>query len=236
MSNFRRLAALIVLAGVPLMPPVARAQNQLSTVLSQMDTAAAKFRSAQADVRYDIYTRVVRDHSIQTGSLYVEREGASYRMAAIVYNVGPNGQQIKPATNVVQFDGNVLRSYVPGDNQVNVFKAGASQSKYQTFLTLGFGGSGKDLQSAWNITDKGPAIINGVKTEQLDLVSKDPSVQSMFTHVTIWIDPVRGVSMRQVFYAPGGDSRTADYSNIRLNGKVDTKPYDIPKSASVINH
>jgi hypothetical protein len=58
----------------------------------------------------------------------------------------------------------------------------------------------------------------------------------MFTHITIWIDPARGVSLKQIFYAPNGDNRTATYSNIRLNGSVNRKPYNIAKSAQVIAH
>jgi outer membrane lipoprotein-sorting protein len=58
----------------------------------------------------------------------------------------------------------------------------------------------------------------------------------MFTHITIWIDPTRGVSLKQVFYAPNKDNRTATYSNIRLNSRINEKPYNIPKGASVITH
>jgi outer membrane lipoprotein-sorting protein len=76
-----------------------------------------------------------------------------------------------------------------------------------------------------------------VPTEKLDLVSKDASVKSTFTHVTIWIDPKRGVSLKQIFYAPNGDNRTTTYSNIRLNGRIDDKPYKIPaKGVNVVNH
>ena len=67
-------------------------------------------------------------------------------------------------------------------------------------------------------------------------MSKDPSVRDTFSHITIWIDPVRDVSLKQIFYAPNGDTRTADYSSLRLNGKINTKPYDIPKNATVVNH
>jgi len=230
------LAAALALAALSPRVFAQSASPQLAAVLSQMDAASAKFSNAQADVHYDIYTRVVRDHSIQTGSLYVQRKGTAYSMGVVVYNLGADGKQIKPAANIAQFDGNYFRSYVPGDNQVNVFKAGASQAKYQTFLTLGFGGSGKDLANAWNISLQGTEMIGGVITDKLDLVSKDPSIQSMFTHVTVWIDPKRGISLRQIFYAPNGDTRTADYSNVKLNEHVDTKPYEIPKGASVFNH
>jgi outer membrane lipoprotein-sorting protein len=157
-------------------------------------------------------------------------------MGAIFFDVGPDGKPASSPAKIINFDGATLRIFSPGVNQVDLFKAGANQARYDSFLTLGFGGSGKDLAAAWNITDQGPETIDGVKTEKLDLVSKDPSVKNLFTHITIWIDPARGVSLKQIFFAPNGDNRTATYSNIRLNSHIDQKPYNIPKGANVIPH
>jgi len=231
--NLRQLslAAALVLA-----PLAAVAQSQLASVLSQMDDASARFKNAQADVRYDTYTRVVNDHDIETGSIYVERAGSHENMGAVFYNVGPDNKPASTPARIVDFDGATLRIFTVGTNQVDLFKAGANQAKYDSFLTLGFGGSGKDLARTWDITDQGPDTINGIKTEKLDLVSKDAGVKNMFTHITIWIDPARGVSLKQVFYAPNGDNRTATYTNIRLNGSINRKPYNIPKNATVVPH
>ena len=231
--NLRQLSLAIALALTPL---AAAAQSQLNSVLSQMDAASARFKNAQADVRYDNYTRVVNDHDIETGSIYIERISSGEQMGAVFYNVGADNKPASTPARIVNFDGTALRIFTVGTNQVDVFKAGANQAKYDSFLTLGFGGSGKDLQRAWNITDQGPDTIDRVKTEKLDLVSKDDSVKNTFTHVTIWIDPTRGVSLKQIFYAPNGDNRTATYSNIRLNSGVNRKPYNIPKNATVVPH
>jgi outer membrane lipoprotein-sorting protein len=38
--------------------------------------------------------------------------------------------------------------------------------------------------------------------------------------VTIWVDPARGVSLKQIFYEPSGDNRTATYQNIRYNQPI----------------
>lgn len=232
--KFRHLS--LVAAALIIAPVVASAQSQLNSILSQMDAASARFHNAQADVRYDNYTRVVNDHDIETGSIFIERSGSTEQMGAVFYNAGPDGKPSSTPARIVNFDGGTLRIFTVGTNQVDLFKAGANQARYDSFLTLGFGGSGKDLQRAWNITDQGPDTVDNVKTEKLDLVSKDPSVKNMFTHITIWIDPARGVSLKQVFYAPNGDNRTANYSNIRLNTSVNRKPYNIPKGASVITH
>lgn len=232
-------ATAVFAAALPLCAIHARAQN-LTTVLSDLDAASKRFESVQANVQYDIYTRVVHDDSLQTGSLYVARAGSGYAMGAVVYDLGPNGKAASTPSKIVTFDGSALRMYTPGTRQVDLFKAGANQARYETFLTLGFGGSGKDLEKGWTITDQGPQTLNdgtaAIKTEKLDLVSKDPEVKKMFSHVTIWIDPVRGISLKQIFFAPNGDSRTATYSHIKLDGHVDKKPYAIPHDATVIAH
>jgi outer membrane lipoprotein-sorting protein len=235
--NLRQLSLAAALTLAPLAAPMqAPAQSQLNSVLSQMDAASARFKNAQANVRYDNYTRVVNDHDIETGSIYIERTGTAEQMGAVFYNVGPDNKPASTPARIVSFDGPTLRIFTVGTNQVDLFKAGANQAKYDSFLTLGFGGSGKDLQRIWDITDQGPDTIDGTKTEKLDLVSKDAGVKNMFTHITIWIDPTRGVSLKQIFYAPNGDNRIATYSNIRLNGSVNRKPYEISKKATVIAH
>ena len=235
--NLRQLSLAAALTLAPLAAPIQTpAQSQLNSVLSQMDAASARFKNAQADVRYDNYPRVVNDHDIETGSIYIERTGSTEQMGAVSSNLGPDGKPTSPPARIINFDGGLLRMYTPGTNQVDIFKAGANQAKYDSFLTLGFGGSGTDLKRSWQINDQGPETIDGVKTEKLDLVSKDPGVKNMFTHITIWIDPARGVSLKQVFYAPNGDNRTATYSNVRLNGSVNRKPYEISKKATVIAH
>ena len=235
--NLRQLSLAAALTLAPFaVPAQASAQAQLASVLSQMDAASARFQNVQADARYDQYTRVVNDHDISVGSLYVERKGSTVRMGAVQYNLGPDGKPEKTPARLINFDGNFLRLYTPGTGEVDVFKAGANQAKYDSFLTLGFGGSGKDLSASWNINDQGSETIDGVPTEKLDLVSKDAGVRNTFTHVTVWIDPKRGVSLKQIFYAPNGDNRTTTYSNIRLNGHIDDKPYRIPtKGVNVVN-
>jgi outer membrane lipoprotein-sorting protein len=44
--------------------------------------------------------------------------------------------------------------------------------------------------------------------------------------VTVWIDPTRSLSLKQIFYEPSGDDRTATYNGIKYNAKI---PADIFK-------
>jgi hypothetical protein len=224
--------AIVMLLGVAMTHAKAKADSQSpSSIVVQLDTASAHFHNVQANVRFDQYTKVVNDHDISSGTMFVERNGGSESMGASYTDAGsPN------SAKVLNYSSGVLQMYSPAAKQVDIFKAGANQAKYESFLTLGFGGSGKDLQAAWTITDKGPEVIDGIKTEKLELVGIDPNVRKMFSLVTIWVDPARDVSLKQIFLQPSGDMRTALYSNIQLNGKIDKKPYAIDPKATKIPH
>lgn len=204
---------------------------QVTALLKQLDAASVRFKAVQADVKYDEYTLVARAHDLSSGTMFIERAGSGETMGAAV----KDDQSTNP--RIINYGGGTLQVFSPGTGTDDVFKAGANQAKYESFLTLGFGGSGRDLANAWNIHDAGMETIDGVKTEKLELTGKDPSVAGMFKQVVLWIDPARGVSLKQVFLQPSGDSRTALYTNIQLNpAKIDKKPYTVSKSAKKVVH
>ena len=73
--------------------------------------------------------------------------------------------------------------------------------------------------------------------EKLDLVGKDADARKNFTHITIWVDPTRAVSLKQILYATSGDYRTATYSNIKVNGNVHKDQFAIKKDKNTtVNH
>jgi outer membrane lipoprotein-sorting protein len=213
---------------------------QLTFVLKQLDTASAKFQRATADFQWDYYEKVVHDTSTQKGSIYFEREKGSTDMGAVLVdlNAGPKSKPIK----VIQYQGGLVQIFDPGVDQITVLHEAGNQAEIESFLTLGFGGSGTDLARAWNITDQGPETLtdNGqpIKVEKLDLVGKDADARKNFTHITIWVDPARAVSLKQIFYTSSGDYRTATYSAIKVNGNVHKDQFAIKKdkNTTTINH
>jgi outer membrane lipoprotein-sorting protein len=203
--------------------------TRLDTVLSQMDTASKNFQSALADVRQQIFTKVVQDTETQTGQVYFLRKGGSMLMGMKMS--APDAKPGSPPAQVVEFKDGKLRIYNPGINHVDEYSTAGHQAMAETFLTLGFGGSGADLKKAWTIDDQGPEqMSDGNKTipvEKLDLISKDTDMRKNFTHITIWVDPTRAVSLKQVIFFPKGDTRTEFYTNIRPNQSIDTAAFAI---------
>ena len=120
----------------------------------------------------------------------------------------------QPSPKDVLYKGGELDFYQPSLKQETILNAGANVERY---LTLGFGGSGKDLAANWNIAYQGTEMIDGVETAKLDLTPKQPGGNNEFTHITVWVDPKRAISLKQQVFQESGDSRTAVYSNIKLN-------------------
>jgi outer membrane lipoprotein-sorting protein len=215
--------ALLCLGWMILLPGGVRAQSgDVEQVLAQLNAAAAKFLSAQADFSWDQFTVVVQESDVQTGTIYFERKKAVTRMTAELKL--DNG---KPAPRTVLYDDGQVELYEPTIKQLTKMKAGANRGQWESFLTLGFGGSGTDLVTNWKVSLQGTEKIDGVSVAKLDLVPKEQKVLDMFTHVTIWVDPARSVSYKQIFYQPSGDKRTATYSNIRYNVALPASVFQI---------
>jgi outer membrane lipoprotein-sorting protein len=182
----------------------------LQQVLSQMDAAAAKFRSVEANLSIDLYTAVVQDHEMQTGVTAFRRVNGSMEMATTI-NKG------KPGETELLYKNGQLDYYLPGPKQETIVSAGANRGEYDSLLATGFGATGKELSQAWTVKFDGMDTVGGVPTAKLELVSKDPKIQSYFSQVTIWVDLSRDISLKQIMLQPDGDSRTATYSDIRYN-------------------
>jgi negative regulator of sigma E activity len=195
--------------------------TKLEASLKRLDVASARFSSAQAVFHKDLYNKLVGDHTPQDGSVYFIRTGGSVQMGARIDG---------PGARIAEYKNGVLRDLIPG-RCYNTVQASGNKAKFDSFLTLGFGGSGKDLEQAWNIVDMGQETLDGAKVEKLELVSKEQSVRNNYTKVTLWMDLDRGISLKQVLLSPSGDIDTATYTKIRLNEKnVDKKPFEIKGS------
>lgn len=188
----------------------AQAQN-LEAILNSMDQAAAKFRSAQADFSADQYQKVVDDHDIQSGTIYFRKQGDSIEMAA---------DFTKPDAKSVVFSNGMVSYYQPGINQVTEYNAGKNKADFESFLVLGFGGRGHDLDKSYDVKFGGMENVQGVNAGKLELTPKSPRVKNMFNLITLWIDPARGVSVQQRFDEPSGDYRVTKYSNIEVDKKL----------------
>ena len=201
---------LLVFAATPQEKPPDAA---LDAVLKKMDTAAANFRTTQAEFEWDRYEKVIDEvDDIQSGTIYYRRAGKEIQMKADI---------TKPDRKFVLFSGGKIKMYLPKPDQVTVYDLGKNSSDFEAYLVLGFGGSGQDLVKSFDVTYIGPETINGVATAQLQLIPKSDKVRnSTLKRILLWIDLERGISVQQQFFEPQGDYRLAKYSAIKVNDKI----------------
>jgi outer membrane lipoprotein-sorting protein len=208
----------------------AQSDPNLQKVLSQMDTAAANFHSAQADFVWEQFFQVVNDKDLQKGTVYYRRPGKDIQMMADITD---------PPKSVLFSEGKV-QVYEPKLKRVTVYEAGKNREAVESFLVLGFGGSGRDMLKSFDVKYLGNETVGGVNAAKLELIPKSDRVRGIFAKIWLWIDPAQGISVQQQFFEPSGDYRLAKYSNLKVNQKIpdnifklkpsgDTKTVSAPK-------
>lgn len=194
-----------------LLPMQSVRADDLSKVLQTLDAAAQNFHTTTANVEFDtIQTEPIPDKDVMTGMAYYERNGNHFQMAA--HLTQHNG---RPTAKTYILSGGTLR--ISDTGKTSDATAHPEAGKYESYLMLGFGASGTQLSEKWTVTYLGTETIDGVKTDKLDLVAKDPAVRKNIPKVTIWLDTSRAVSLKQVFDEGEGQSRTCHYTNIKVN-------------------
>lgn len=196
------------------------AQTNLESVLKKMDAVSAAFHTTQAKFQWQTYEKVIDEvDDFETGSIYYRRNGKEIEMMAEVKEAGSSPTALKNEPKFVLFSGGKVRMYQPKVDQVTEFDLGKNHSDFESYVVLGFGGSGEELQKVFDVTYVGPETIDGIATAKLQLVPKSEKVRGTYKTIFLWIDLEKGISVQQQFFQPQGDYRLAKYSDIQVNGK-----------------
>jgi outer membrane lipoprotein-sorting protein len=202
---------LVFFAGSSAQTSAQQPAGNLEAVLNSMDRAAASFKTAEANFVWDQFTQVIQEHDLQKGIIYYRRSGNGIEMAADI---------TEPSKKFVVFTGGKVDVYQPSIEQVTEYNAGKNKAEFESFLVLGFGGRGHDLQKSFDVHYNGAENVDGVQAAKLSLTPKQAKVHNMFQQIVLWIDPARGISVQQQFIEPSGDYRLAKYSNIKINQPI----------------
>jgi outer membrane lipoprotein-sorting protein len=183
----------------------------LDSVLKKMDAAAASFQATQADFVWDQYQKVVDETDTQTGTVYYRRVGKEIEMMADIKQPDPK--------SVLYKDGK-LQVYQPKIDQVMEYPAGTNRGEIESYLVLGFGGSGEDLIKSFDVSYVGEETVSGIATAKLQLIPKSEKFRNNVSKISLWIDLSRGISVQQQFFQGQGDYRLAKYSGVQMKAKI----------------
>jgi hypothetical protein len=221
--HLRKRFLFLAIFSVALLPARLALADDLQQVLQKLDASAKNFHTTTANFEFDtIQTDPIPDTDVQTGVAYYERKGDSFQMAAHIHehNKGVSHK-------IYMFSGGVLRISETGkESDARTY---SQVSKYESYLMLGFGASGTDLEDKWTVTYLGTEMLDGVKTDKLELVAKDPSLRKTLQKVTIWMDSARAVSLKDVFDEGDGQSLVCTYSDIKVNQPLPRDAFSFAK-------
>jgi outer membrane lipoprotein-sorting protein len=224
----KRLSLIFVLAIISAFPDLVSAQAAnaadpaaLNTVLKKMDAVAASFSTAQANFQWETYQKVIDEIvDVETGVIYYRKSNEKIEMMAEVKQAGTSMSSLKNEPKFVLVSSGKVRMYQPRPDQVTEFDLGKNRSESESYIVLGFGGSGQELQRNFDVTYVAPETIDGVKTAKLQLIPKSQTVKNTYSQIFLWIDLDRGISVQQQLFQPQGDYRLAKYSQIKLHEKI----------------
>lgn len=195
----------------PCRPAQAQTADDLDSVLARMNANAAAFKSAQADVEFETYQKVIDEKDLQKGRIYFRRTNKGVEAALDITS---------PAPKQVVFKDGKVSIYDKKIDQVTERDVSKNRAQVEAFLSLGFGAHGDDLKKSYDVTLAGWETIQGVKTAKLALVPKDERTRNTYNKIVLWLDPDRDILLQQQFFEPSGDYRVTRYSNMKLNSKI----------------
>jgi len=164
---------------------------------------------------------VVDETDTQKGTVYYRRTGNATEMMAEIK---------EPDHKFVLYKDGLLQVYQPKIEQVLQYKVGANHEEIESFLVLGFGGSGQDLKKSFDVSYQGEETVDNIAAAKLQLIPKSEKIRGNFPQIFLWVDLERGISVQQKLIQTQGDYRVARYSAIKMNGKIGSDVFRLKTS------
>ena len=195
------------------------AAQPLDELLARMDQNAMTFKSMSAKLKYVSYVDVIKESTVNTGTLTMKR---SKREAMVLVDF------TEPDPKTVAVAGSKVEIYLPKLQTVEEYDLGKSVEKY---LALGFGASGKELKADYTLQELGADAVNGQKAMRLELIPKSKEVLKQLPRIELWLSEATGYPMQQKLHQTGGDYMLATYSDVLINPRLPEAAYklNLPK-------
>jgi outer membrane lipoprotein-sorting protein len=187
-------------------PGGAKAES-LEQTLARMDKSADGFKSMKANVRHVSHLNVINEDTVSIGTTSLKRTKRDVRI--LVHFTSPDDKS-------VGVSGTKVEMYLPKLQTVQEYNV-SSRDMVEKYLALGFGASGSDLKSDYDIKAMGDEIVGGEKAARLELTPKTKQVRQQFPTIELWISETKGYPVQEKFHQSGGDYMLITYSDIVIN-------------------
>jgi outer membrane lipoprotein-sorting protein len=197
--------------------------QSVASVLSRLDQTAHSFTAATANIRAISHTAVIEEDDTEVGNIIMKRV-SSERIHLLITFTGTSGRSIVLRDHTLEI-------YYPKLNLIQEYDIQKYGDVAQKLLLLGFGTSGHELASNYEIKNLGGENVGSEDTTRLELTPKAPELLKQLKKVELWISEKTGLALQQKFYMPDGDHRVVTYTNLKVNPVLSSSALDLPKGA-----
>jgi outer membrane lipoprotein-sorting protein len=197
----------------------------LDTVLGKMDEAAASFQSLTAHIRSLKHTDIVKDDSVDEGTIWVKRAKPKGNARFLIEFAVPDKYYVLVTERKAEV-------YRPKIAQVEEYDV----SKYRDLAqqVWPFGTSGRELAARYRITAKGAEAVGGAAAVKLELIPKSEKLAENIPRIEMWISTQYWQPVQQKYYdQTPGDFRLVTYTDVKMNTPVPDSRLQLPLAAGV---
>lgn len=208
--------------------PLAAQTPALDDAFARMDKTAQQFKGVAADMKRDVYTAVINDHAMDTGTIKVKREKSRDTRMLI--------ELTSPDAKTVALDGSSVSVYLPKSKVVQVYDVGAKRGLVDEFLLLGFGAESAELKEKYDVTLIGTEKLGSADAWHLELIPKSKETQQHLKKAELWIVETTGLPAQQrLVTSSTGDFMLITYSNVKFNPSLPdgALKLNLPKGVTV---
>jgi len=195
----------------------------LASFLARLDKIAPKFSTATAHLDWIDHQAVIDTYEKQSGTVVMKRTSGN-KVQFVARFTSPDEYAVALRETTVE-------RYTPLNNLIQEYDISNYRELAQTFMLLGFGTTGRQLQASFEVSSAGSESISGQNTTHLDLRPRAPDLRKQLSHVELWISDEIGCAIQQKFHFPDGSYKLATFTNLKLNPKLEAGALQLPKGA-----
>src|SRR6185369_5842720 len=129
---------------------------------------------------------VIKEDNVSEGVVHMKRSRREAQFLA---------EFTSPEPKAFALSGAKVELYYPKLKSVEEYDLG--KNRVEKYLALGFGASGKELKSDYELKELGVETVNGEKTARLQMIPKSAQVLQQFPKIELWISEASGYPAQQ---------------------------------------
>jgi outer membrane lipoprotein-sorting protein len=139
-----------------------------------------------------------------------------------------------PDLKTVTIEKRRVQEYLPKINTLQIFDLDKHGPQLDKFLMIGFGTSGTEIATTYDVTILASEQLNGQAVTRLQLIPKNGEAKQYVKKLELWI-PEQGAPypLREKIFEPSGDYQLVTYSDQKINPPLKADALELKPRAGV---